>query len=97
MHTESSVGRGEQIFEMKHTSRFNIERDHNSCTLGCRSNISCDSYLVVAVNVQAEAQCVHSLVVGTLGGVAVTVTWLALKLVIRCVSIYLVFSKIFVF
>ena len=63
------------------------------CTHSCHSNLSCDFYLVVAVNVQAEAQRVHSLVVGTLGGVAVTVTWLALKLVIRCVSKYLVFSK----
>ena len=49
------------------------------------------------MNVQAEAQRVHSLVVGTLGGVAVTVTRLALKLVIRCVSKYLVFSKLLVF
>ena len=53
--------------------------------------------LVVAVNVEAEPESVHGLVVSALGGVAVTVTRLALKLVIRCVSKYLVFSKMLVF
>ena len=50
--------------------------------------------LVVAVNVEAEPQRVHGLVVGALGGVAVTVTRLALKLVISSVSKYLELNKI---
>ena len=45
--------------------------------------------LVVAVNVEAEPQRVHGLVVSALGGVAMTVTRLALKLVISGVSEYL--------
>ena len=49
--------------------------------------------LVVAVNVEAEPQRVHGLVVGALGGVAVTVTRLALKLVIRGVPKYLNLKK----
>ena len=51
--------------------------------------------LVVAVDVEAESQCVNSLVVGALGGVAVTVTRLTLKLVIRSVSKYLKLNKIY--
>ena len=51
--------------------------------------------LVVAVDVEAEAQSINSLIVGALGGVAVTVTRLALKLVIRSVSKYLKLNKIF--
>ena len=53
--------------------------------------------LVVAVDVEAEPERVHSLVVGALGGVAVTVTRLALKLVIRSVSKYLKLNKILLY
>ena len=42
--------------------------------------------LVVAVDVHAESLGVHRLIVGALGGVAVTVTRLTLKLVISSVS-----------
>ena len=45
--------------------------------------------LVVAVDVEAEAESVDCLVVSALGGVAVTVTRLTLKLVISSVSKYL--------